>query len=139
MLKKEKILIVGGGTAGLIAGRRLSDKYAVEIFEKSRCGSLPILNRIPLLIGPLFKVSNRYIKTISLLAPQNRLVPYFVSQVLGGSSVMNGCVHVFGDGNIWRRVLDKFLTGEPPWIRLWCQINISPFRARKYFFSKLFF
>ena len=108
MVQKEKILIVGGGTAGLIAGRRLSGKFAVEIFEKSRYRSLPILNRIPLLIGPLFKVSNRYIKTINFIAPKDRVVPYFVSQVLGGSSVMNGCVHVFGDGKIWKRVLDKF-------------------------------
>ena len=44
---------------------RMCNVHAVEIFEKSRYRSLPILNRIPLLIGPLFKVSNRYIKTIS--------------------------------------------------------------------------
>lgn len=107
-MKKEKILIIGGGTAGLVAGRRLSNNYDVEIFEKSRHKSLPIFNRIPLMIGLLFKRSNRYIKTINFVAPKNRTVPYFLSQVLGGSSVMNGCVHVFGDKKKWNRLLEKF-------------------------------
>ena len=65
------------------------------------------------MIGLLFKSSNRYIKTIEFKAPQNRLVPYFLSQVLGGSSAMNGCVHVFGDRGRWNRLLTKFsIKGE---------------------------
>ena len=112
MDQKEKVLIVGGGTAGLVAGRRLAAKFNVEIFEKSKLKSVPLFNRIPLMIGLLFKSSNRFIQTIEFKAPQNRMVPYFLSQVLGGSSVMNGCVHVFGDRERWSRLLTKFSIKE---------------------------
>ena len=54
MDQKEKVLIVGGGTAGLVAGRRLAAKFNVEIFEKSKLKSVPLFNRIPLMIGLLF-------------------------------------------------------------------------------------
>ncbi len=112
MDKKEKVLIVGGGTAGLVVGRQLAKKFNVEIFEKSKLKSLPLFNRIPLMIGLLYKSSNRFIQIIKFKAPHNRMVPYFLSKVLGGSSVMNGCVHVFGDRERWRKLLKKFSIEE---------------------------
>lgn len=112
MKNKEKVLIVGGGTAGLVAGRRLAAKFDVEILEKSKQKSLPLFNQIPLMIGLLFKSSNRFIKTIHFKGPRNRMIPYFLSQVLGGSSVMNGCVHVFGNRKRWNKLLDRFSINE---------------------------
>ena len=110
--RKEKMIVVGGGTAGLVAARRLSSMYDVEVFERSKFKSLPLLNRIPLMVGLLFRKSNRYIEKVELQGPGNRKVPFFVSNVLGGSSAMNGCVHVFGDKKIWSKILRKFCIDE---------------------------
>ena len=37
-----------------------------------------------------------------------RKIPFFESQVLGGASVINGCVHVIGMRSAWDEILKKF-------------------------------
>jgi choline dehydrogenase len=105
---KKNIIIVGGGTAGSVIAAKLSKNHAVTVFEKSEKKRIPFLFRIPLLIGMLYKESNPYIKSIKISFNVKRTVPFFVSNVLGGSSVMNGCVHVFGISKKWENLLNKF-------------------------------
>lgn len=105
---RKKIIIVGGGTAGSIISKNLSGDFGVSLFEQSANKDYPYANRIPLLIGLLYKKANRFITKIDVEFNIGRTVPFFVSNVLGGASVMNGCVHVVGSGAKWRRLLHRF-------------------------------
>lgn len=105
---RKKIIIVGGGTAGSVIAKNLSSDFSVCIFEKSKYKNFPVLNNIPLLIGLLYKTSNKFIEKINLEFNPQRKVPFFVSNVLGGASVMNGCVHVMGSKNRWGKLLKRF-------------------------------
>jgi choline dehydrogenase-like flavoprotein len=105
---RKTVIVVGGGTAGIVIANRLENFFNVTIFEKSSNKNLPLLNRFPLLIGLLYSKPNKFIKKISLPLGPSRKVPYYVSNVLGGSSVINGCVHVMGSELIWNKVMDRF-------------------------------
>lgn len=104
----KKIIVIGGGTAGSIICKRLSNDFSVTVFEQSENKNLPFLNKIPLLVGLLYKRSNQFVKKIDLDFDISRKVPFFVSNVLGGASIMNGCVHVAGSRVKWDRLLRRF-------------------------------
>lgn len=105
---KKKIIIVGGGTAGSVISKNLANRYSVSLFESSRQKALPKLFDIPLLVGFLYNKYNKFIKKIEIPFNAERKVPFFVSNVLGGSSAMNGCVHVMGDKVGWEMLLERF-------------------------------
>ena len=106
--KARKIIIIGGGTSGAIIAKNLAPKYEVVVFEKSEKNNLPLLHRIPLLIGLLLSKKNDYIKQIAIKFNDSRLVPFFESQSLGGASVINGCVHVMGSHHRWTNLVSRF-------------------------------
>ena len=108
MKNKKKVVIIGGGTAGLIVANNLKDKFEVTVIEKSKYIKYPIFYKIPLMIGLLFRdPKGEYIKKrIQYLF--GRLIPYFESNMLGGSSVMNGCVHTLGSKELWNNAIKKF-------------------------------
>lgn len=108
MNSRRDVIIVGGGTAGSVVARRLSEFYRVSVFEKSNKGRLPYFYQIPLMIGLLFGKRNDFVGQIHLPFKIGRRVPFFESKVLGGSSAMNGCVHVAGSLVKWDALLSKF-------------------------------
>lgn len=109
LLNQKKIIIIGGGTAGLTIANKLQDKFNVTVLEQSGNYKLPIINRIPLLIGLLFrKKKKNYIKKKIIKIDNNRKIPLYYPNVLGGSSEINGCVHVFGSKKLWKIFLKKF-------------------------------
>ena len=98
MGQKKKVLIIGGGTAGLVIASRLQDHFDVTVIEKSKYKKYPFWFRIPLFIGLLFKSKKTpYISKRNHILPNGRGIPFFESNVLGGASVINGCVHVLGN------------------------------------------
>jgi choline dehydrogenase-like flavoprotein len=104
----KKIIIIGAGTSGSVICSKLSEYYDVTVFDSSTEKKLPIINRIPLLVGLLYNSKNKYINKILINFNNKRELPFFVSNVLGGSSVINGCVHVIGIDSKWRSLLEKF-------------------------------
>jgi choline dehydrogenase len=104
----KKVIIIGAGTAGSIICKQLAKSFSVEIFEKSSNKTLPFINRIPLLVGLLYNNSNQFIKKIHIEFNADRKVPFYISNVLGGASVMNGCVHVIGSSEKWSELLNRF-------------------------------
>ena len=104
-MTKKKVVIVGGGTAGLTIASRLSKRYHVIVLEKSLKVKYPIIFAVPLLIGLLFKdpkqkyIGRRFIQTTS-----GRSIPFFESCVLGGASTINGCVHTIGSKILWESI-----------------------------------
>ena len=103
-MSKRKVVIVGGGTAGLLIAENLKHKFEVVVLEKSKITKTPFFSRIPLLIGPLYRGKNlKYIRKMEMVAPDERVIPFFESCVLGGASVINGCVHALGSRAIGQR------------------------------------
>ena len=49
-----------------------------------------------------------YITNRNIQLSGGRLIPLYESNLYGGSSVMNGGVHVFGFKSKWKSVLDRF-------------------------------
>ncbi|MCB1167901.1 MAG: GMC family oxidoreductase [Leptospiraceae bacterium] len=108
-MSKKKIIVVGGGTAGLTIANRLQDSFDVTVIEKSQYSKYPICFGIPLMVGILFrKKLGSYINKRELRLADGRLIPFFESNLWGGSSVMNGCVHVFGFRSKWEKELRRF-------------------------------
>ena len=50
-VKKKKVVIVGGGTAGIVIANRIQKYFDVVIIEKSKYLKYPIWFKIPLFIG----------------------------------------------------------------------------------------
>ena len=108
-MNKKTVVIVGGGTAGLTIASQLHKHYRVIVLEKSRNRRYPLLYKIPLMIGLLFRSNTQpYIDTRKLAIEGGRTIPFFESKVLGGASVINGCVHTIGSNILWQRILEKF-------------------------------
>ena len=108
-MKKKTVVIVGGGTAGLTIAKNLQDNFHVIVLEKSVYKKYPLKYRIPLLIGLLFRSKQlKYILRRELVLENGRHIPFFESNVLGGASPINGCVHTIGSQLIWESILKKF-------------------------------
>ena len=106
---RKKVVIVGGGTAGLVIANNLQNHFDVIVIEKSDYVKYPIRYRVPLLIGILFRKKGlKYLSKRSQVSDDGRHIPWFESNVLGGASVINGCVHMFGSKLRWSYITKKF-------------------------------
>lgn len=111
-MSKRKVVIVGGGTAGLLIAENLKHGFDVVVLEKSKIKKTPFLNRIPLLIGPLYRKKElKFIRKMEIVGQKGREIPFFESCVLGGASVINGCVHALGSRSRWNAELKRFSLG----------------------------
>ena len=54
-MDKKKVIIVGGGTAGLTITNHLQEYFDVIVIEKSKYKKYPIIYKIPLMIGIIFR------------------------------------------------------------------------------------
>lgn len=108
-MEKKKVLIIGGGTAGLIIANRLQEDFYVTVIEKSKFKKYPLLYKVPALIALLFRRKKlKYIKERKFKLSNGRTIPYWESNTYGGASVINGCVHVLGSKKLWESILQKF-------------------------------
>lgn len=106
---KKKIIIIGGGTSGLAIANRLQDLFEVIVIEKSVYRKYAWIYRIPLMIGVLFrKIVPKHITRREFRLRDGRKIPFYESNLLGGASVMNGAVHVFGFESVWKKTLSRF-------------------------------
>ena len=77
-MRKKTVVIVGGGTAGLLIAENLKHEFDVVVLEKSKITKIPLLSRVPLLIGPLYrKKVLKYVSKREIVAQGNRLIPFF--------------------------------------------------------------
>ena len=107
--KKKKVLIIGAGTAGLTIAKNLQIFFDVTVIEKSQYKKYPLLFKIPLMIGLLFRnTKTKYISSRSIALSDGRVIPFFESNIVGGASVINGCVHMLGSKSQWEKILKIF-------------------------------
>lgn len=131
-MERKRIIIIGGGTAGLTIANRLQEHFEVTVIEKSRYRRYPFYFGIPLMIGILFRTKiGSYINKREFRLQDGRLVPFFESNLWGGASVMNGCVHVFGFKSKWKSVLDRFKLDYNELMRSYAEL-FSEDRAEKH-------
>lgn len=108
-MAKKTVVIVGGGTAGIVIANNLQDYFDVIVIEKSKYLKYPKIYEIPLLIGFLYRRKVlKYITKRELGLAGGRRIPFFESNVLGGASVINGCVHVVGSRRAWSGILQNY-------------------------------
>jgi hypothetical protein len=107
-MQKKNVVIVGAGTAGLVIANNLQDNFNVKVFDKSIHKTYPVIYKIPMMIGILFRKHKKYISKTEIYSYSERKIPFFESNLLGGASVINGCVHTIGIRASWRNVLEKF-------------------------------
>ncbi|KAK4173805.1 putative GMC oxidoreductase [Triangularia setosa] len=103
-------VIVGGGTAGLTVGDRLSEsgKYSVLVIEY---GYLEPEGQRP---GTLYNITSAPISGLN-----NKTFPVVVGCVVGGSSAVNGMVFQRGtakDYDIWKELGDGSLRDSWNWV-----------------------
>ena len=109
---KKKVIIIGGGTAGVTIANRIQKYFDVTVVEKSKYKKYPLIFKIPLMIGFVFRRKEmKEITKRSFTLSNGREIPFFESNLWGGASIMNGCVHVFGFKSKWESVLKKFAFG----------------------------
>ena len=106
--KRKKVIVVGGGTAGAVVSKNLSSHFDVTVIDKSVNSRMPIFYRVPLMIGLLFHRNTTYIQKSTLMFNSDRDVPFYSSNLIGGTSIINGCVHVLGSKDLWKGVLARF-------------------------------
>ncbi len=106
---RKKVVVIGGGTAGLVIANNLQSHFNVVVIEKNQYKKYPERYKPPLLIGMLFRSKKlKYISKRELILSDGRHIPFFESNVLGGASVINGCVHMLGSKTQWSSILKKF-------------------------------
>ena len=106
---KQKVIIIGGGTAGIPIANYIQDYFDVTVIEKSKYKKYPWIYRVPLMIGIVFRSKTMdYVTQRSFDLPNGRKLPFNESNLWGGASIMNGAVHVFGFESVWKKVLEKF-------------------------------
>lgn len=106
---KQKVIIIGGGTAGLTIANSLQDFFDVTIIDKSKYKKYFWLYKVPLMIGILFrKIVPTHVTKREFMLADGRKIPFYESNLFGGASVMNGAVHVFGFESVWKKILQKF-------------------------------
>ena len=100
---------MGGGTAGLVIANSIHEYFDVIIIEKSKYKKYPAWYKIPLFIGLLLRrKETKYISKRNFVLTDGRHIPFFESNLLGGASVINGCVHMLGSKLQWDAILNKF-------------------------------
>jgi len=105
----KKVIIIGGGTAGITIANQLQNFFEVEIIEKSKYRKYPLVYKIPLFIGLLFRnEKTKYISKRNIQLSNGRSMPFFESNLLGGASIINGCVHMLGSRLEWNSILKNF-------------------------------
>lgn len=104
----KKVIVVGAGTAGSVIAKKLSPHFKVTIFDKSLGARMPLFYQVPLMIGLLFNRQTKFINRSQLFFNNERNVPFFCSNVIGGGSIINGCVHVAGNKKMWKSILSHF-------------------------------
>jgi choline dehydrogenase-like flavoprotein len=93
----------------LTIANHLQKYFDVEVIEKSKYRKYPIVYKIPLFIGLLFRnEKTKYISKRDVLLSNDRIIPFYESNVLGGASIINGCVHMLGSKFEWGSILKKF-------------------------------
>ncbi len=106
---KKTVVIIGGGTAGLTIANNLQDYFNVIVIEKSKYKRYPLWYKPPLFIGILLrKIKSKYISKRNFKLSNGRNIPFFESNVFGGTSVINGCVHMLGNKSQWTKILKHF-------------------------------
>ena len=95
-------LIIGAGTSGITIAKNLKSGKNL-VLERSNFDDYPIFYRVPLFIGLIFG-NSKYIKTLKF-KNKNRFIPFYESNVVGGASEINGCVHAFGAKLKWEEEL----------------------------------
>jgi len=109
MTHKQRVVIIGGGTAGLVIANNLQNYFNVVVVEKSQYKKYPKRYSPPLLIGLLFRAKKlKYFSKRDFVLSGGRHIPFFESNVFGGASVINGCVHMLGSKTRWSSILKKF-------------------------------
>jgi choline dehydrogenase-like flavoprotein len=100
---------MGGGTAGLVIANSIQRYFDVVIIDKSKYKKYPIWYKVPLFIGLLLRrKKTKYISKRNFALSDGRHIPFFESNLLGGASVINGCVHMLGGKLQWNTILKKF-------------------------------
>ena len=113
MTAKKKVIIVGGGTAGITIANYLQEYFDVVVIEKSEYKKYPIIFKIPLMIGIIFRdIKTKYISKREFVLADGRHIPFYESNVLGGASVINGAVHTLGNKKQWNSILKNFAAME---------------------------
>lgn len=106
--QKKRVVVVGGGTAGAIVANNLSLYFDVTVIDKNINAQMPLLYQVPLMIGLLFNRNTSYIHKSTIRFNADRNTPFFHPNLIGGTSIINGCVHVIGSSDLWRQTLLRF-------------------------------
>lgn len=106
--QQKTVLIIGGGTAGAIVAKNLSTYFSVTVIDKSTNAQMPLLYQVPLMIGLLFNRHTSHIKKTTIRFNTERNTPFFHPNLIGGTSIINGCVHVLGSSDLWKKTLSHF-------------------------------
>ena len=117
--KKLKAIIIGGGTCGISIAGELANKFDVTILEQSSIAETEWFYKIPLGIGLAIRdPEKRYVKNTFIKVSDDRKIPFYQSKLLGGASVINGCVHTVGSKKLWSETLKKFKISQEEFQKL---------------------